>query len=127
MTDRVLIIDDSEDDIEILSRFLAAEGTEVRGVSDSQQAERVFSEFEPDLVLLDLHMPEPDGLEILRRLRAARALLGFLPVVVLTGISDRARATRRWISALTITSPSRSTARRSPCVSGIFLPVAVCT
>jgi signal transduction histidine kinase len=85
VSDRVLIIDDSEDDIEILSRFLGAEGTEVRGVSDSQQAERVFSEFEPDLVLLDLHMPEPDGLEILRRLRAARALLGFLPVVVLTG------------------------------------------
>ena len=85
MSDRVLIVDDSEDDIEILSRFLGTEGIEVRGISDSQQAERVFNEFEPDLVLLDLHMPEPDGLEILRRLRAARALLGFLPVVVLTG------------------------------------------
>ena len=85
MSDRVLIVDDSEDDIEILSRFLGAEGIEVRGVGDSQQAERVFNEFEPDLVLLDLHMPEPDGLEMLRRLRAARALLGFLPVVVLTG------------------------------------------
>jgi len=85
VSDRVLIVDDSEDDIEILSRFLGTEGIEVRGISDSQQAERVFNEFEPDLVLLDLHMPEPDGLEILRRLRAARALLGFLPVVVLTG------------------------------------------
>src|SRR4029077_14243346 len=64
---------------------LAGEGTLVRGLQDSTQAERVFSEFEPDLVLLDLHMAHPDGLELLRRFRKARQKLGFLPVVVLTG------------------------------------------
>ncbi|HEY1162775.1 MAG TPA: HAMP domain-containing sensor histidine kinase [Candidatus Dormibacteraeota bacterium] len=85
MSDRVLIVDDSEDDIEMLQRFLAGEGTVIRGLTDSTQAERVFKEFEPDLVLLDLHMPQPDGLEILRRLRDARGRLGFLPVLVLTG------------------------------------------
>ena len=82
---RVLIVDDSEDDIEMLQRFLAGDETLVRGLQDSTQAERVFAEFEPDLVLLDLHMAQPDGLEILRRLREARQQLGFLPVVVLTG------------------------------------------
>jgi putative two-component system response regulator len=35
-------------------------------------------------VLLDLHMPNPDGLEVLRRLRGVRESLGFLPVIVLT-------------------------------------------
>ena len=85
MSGRILIVDDSEDDIEMLQRFLAGEGAEICGLEDSTQAERVFEEFKPDLVLLDLHMPRLDGFEILRRLRDARSRLGFLPVVVLTG------------------------------------------
>jgi signal transduction histidine kinase len=82
---RVLIVDDHEDDIVMLERFLEAEATEIRGLTDSTQAERVFNEFEPDLVLLDLHMPPPDGFQILQQLRDARRRMGFLPVVVLTG------------------------------------------
>jgi signal transduction histidine kinase len=85
MTSRVLVVDDSEDDIEMIRRFLAGDTTEIRGVTDSTLAEQVFTEFEPDLILLDLHMPQPDGLEILRRIRDARSRLGFLPVLVLTG------------------------------------------
>jgi signal transduction histidine kinase len=85
MSSRVLIVDDSEDDIEMLERFLAGEDTVIRGLRDPNQVEKVFAEFEPDLVLLDLHMPRLDGFEILRRLRDARTRLGFLPVVVLTG------------------------------------------
>jgi signal transduction histidine kinase len=92
MSSRVLVVDDSEDDIEMLRRFLDFDGNVVQGVTDPTQAERVFKEFEPDLVLLDLHMPQPDGLEILKRLREARRRLGFLPVLVLTG--DMGRAAR---------------------------------
>jgi signal transduction histidine kinase len=85
MSSRVLIVDDSDDDIEMLSRFLVNEDTVIEGLTDSTQAERMFKEFEPDLLLLDLHMPQPDGMEILRRLRDARTKLGFAPVLVLTG------------------------------------------
>jgi signal transduction histidine kinase len=85
MSSRVLIVDDNDDDVEMIRRCLDDDATEIRGVTDSTQAERVFTEFEPDLILLDLHMPQPDGLEILRRLRDARGRLGFLPVLVLTG------------------------------------------
>ncbi len=92
MSSRVLIVDDSDDDIEMLRRFLVTEDTVIKGITDSTQTEHVFNEFQPDLVLLDLHMPEPDGMEILRRLRDARGKQGFLPVLVLTG--DVGRATR---------------------------------
>src|SRR3977135_3462654 len=85
MTSRVLIVDDSDETIEMLRSFLADGHTESQGLTDSTQAEQLIKEFEPDLILLDLHMPQPDGLEILRRLRDARGKLSFLPVLVLTG------------------------------------------
>ncbi|HSP10100.1 MAG TPA: hybrid sensor histidine kinase/response regulator [Candidatus Dormibacteraeota bacterium] len=85
MRSRVLVIDDSDDDVVMLERCLAGADTEILGLTDSSQAERAIGDFKPDLVLLDLHMPAPDGLEILRRLRDSRGMLDLLPVVVLTG------------------------------------------
>jgi putative two-component system response regulator len=73
----------------MLEAFLAEEASAIKGVTQSNQVERVFNEFEPDLMLLDLHMPAPDGLEILRNLRSIRESLGFLPVIVLTGDTGR--------------------------------------
>jgi DNA-binding response OmpR family regulator len=86
---RILIVDDDLDNVNMLEAFLADEASSIKGITDSNQVERIFSEFEPDLVLLDLHMPKPDGLEILRNLRSARESLGFLPVIVLTGDTGR--------------------------------------
>ena len=85
MSGRVLIVDDDPADVQMLTNYLAGVVAEVRGLTDSRQVELVFASFQPDLVMLDLHMPEPDGLEVLRRLRSARLSLGFLPVVMLTG------------------------------------------
>ena len=85
MSQRVLIVDDDPANVEMLEAFLSEESDSIRGLTDSKHVERVFAEFGPDIVLLDLHMPDPDGLEILRRLRSVRASLGFLPFVVLTG------------------------------------------
>ncbi len=86
---RVLIIDDEPSNLLLLEAFLADTATEVRALKDSRQVEEVFKEFEPDIVLLDLHMPAVDGLEVLRRLSSARESLGFLPVIVLTADSSR--------------------------------------
>ncbi|HET6310920.1 MAG TPA: response regulator [Candidatus Nitrosotalea sp.] len=85
MTAKILIVDDDPDTAELLVRFVTSDTTETRVVTESAQAERAFEEFEPDLVLLDLHMPDLDGFEVLRRLQGARTALGFLPVIVLTG------------------------------------------
>ncbi len=84
MGSRVLIVDDDPANVELLKAYLAESVDEIVGLTDSRQVEHVFAQFEPDLVLLDLHMPDPDGLELLRRLRGARMSLGFLPVIVLT-------------------------------------------
>ena len=75
MTSRVLIIDDEPANALLLESMLADEpDLEVKSVTDSRRAEQEFLEFEPDIVLLDLHMPKPDGIEILTRLRSAKAL-----------------------------------------------------
>ena len=85
MNGRVLIVDDEPANAELLEGMLAQyPDLMVKSINDSRLAEREFIEFEPDLVLLDLHMPEPDGLELLRRLRGARISLGYLPVIVLS-------------------------------------------
>jgi cyclic di-GMP phosphodiesterase len=89
MTARILIVDDEPANIELLEAYLADVETEIRGVTDSRQVEMAFDEFDPDIVLLDLRMPPPDGLEILQRLRGARLSLGFLPVIVLTADTGR--------------------------------------
>jgi len=85
MTAKVLIVDDDPDNVLLLETFLSQDAESIRTVTDSRLAEQAFNEFVPDIVLLDLHMPDPDGLEILRRLRSVRASLGFIPFVVLTG------------------------------------------
>jgi putative two-component system response regulator len=83
VSDRVLIADNESANIELLKAFLG-NAVESLGVTDSKLIEKAFKEYGPDLLLLDLHMPDPDGLEILRRLRSARASLGFVPVIVMT-------------------------------------------
>ena len=81
---KVLVVDDRDSETELLKAYLEDSVDEVRALTDSRQIEEVFAEFEPDVVILDLHMPDPDGFEVLRRLRGARSSLGFLPVLVLT-------------------------------------------
>jgi putative two-component system response regulator len=82
---RVMIVDDERANVRLLERMLAGWGcADVVGVSDSSRALEAFVEFEPDLVLLDLHMPPPDGYELLAALARATGESSYVPILILT-------------------------------------------
>jgi putative two-component system response regulator len=89
MADRILIVDDDSASTLLLTTVLEEMGAQVLTVKESSAAVGAFYEFEPDLVVLDLEMPAPDGHEILQNLRTPRVFAGYLPVVVLTADTTR--------------------------------------
>ena len=87
---RILVIDDEQANVRLLERMLLSGGfTEVRGVTDPRDAMGLFDELQPDLVMLDLHMPHLDGYAVLDLLRAKLAPGDYLPVLVLTADTTR--------------------------------------
>ena len=81
---RVLIVDDNPDLIWMLQTLLEREGfTEIASTTDPTTAVGTFLAFEPDLVLLDLHMPGVNGLDVLASIKEIAT--DYVPVVMLTG------------------------------------------
>ncbi len=78
---RVLVVDDERTLTELLSMALRYEGWEVRTAGAGAEAVRLAREFRPDVVVLDVMLPDFDGLEVLRRLRGDDA---DVPVLFLT-------------------------------------------
>jgi putative two-component system response regulator len=90
---KILIVDDEPANVALLEEILVEnEFTRFESVTDSKKAFDVCQNFQPDLVLLDLMMPPPDGFTILERLRA-ETYETFLPIVILT--ADTAEETKR--------------------------------
>src|SRR4051812_9193703 len=86
---RVLIIDDNEANLSLLARLLGTMGVrEGAMVSDPRQAAARFVALDPDLVVLDLHMPEIDGFGVLAELSEYIAVGDFRPVLVMTADSQ---------------------------------------
>ena len=67
---RILVVDDNVDSAESLGALLKIMGAEIRVVYDGPSALELVATFVPDVVLLDIGLPEMDGYEIARRLRA---------------------------------------------------------
>ena len=66
----VLVVDDTIENLRLLSSLLEEHGYEVRAVTNGRQALQAAERDPPDLILLDINMPEMDGYEVCRRLRA---------------------------------------------------------
>lgn len=83
----ILLVDDTEANLRVLGALLRAEGWSVAAATRGNQALELISRRLPDLVLLDVMMPEMDGFEVCRRLRAAPATQD-LPVLFITALTD---------------------------------------
>src|ERR1700751_181970 len=66
---RVLVVDDEPSLAELLANVLRYEGWEIQTAGDGRSAVRTAREFRPDAIVLDIMLPDFDGLEVLRRVR----------------------------------------------------------
>lgn len=84
-TQRILVVDDDVRLRALLERYLLEQGFEVRAAADSQQMDRLLERENFSLMVLDLMLPQEDGMSICRRLRAQGSEL---PIVMLTAKGD---------------------------------------
>ena len=94
---RILIVDDEPVNVDLLRRLLERAGfSRIESTNDSRQALDLYVKFRPDLILLDLHMPHRDGLEVMDELNQI-AEASYLPILMLTG-DDTPEAKREALS-----------------------------
>lgn len=87
MRPRILVVDDEEVNLVLLTTKFERIGYEVEKARDGVEALQKVHTFKPDLVLLDVVMPKMDGYETLRHLKS-REDTRYLPVIMLTGKAD---------------------------------------
>ena len=87
MAAHILIVDDSAVVSAMVTRMLSREGYTVQAVNSGQAALELVPSHPPDLILLDVVMPDPDGLEVCRRLKHD-ARTAPIPIILMTGLGD---------------------------------------
>ena len=93
MPGNILVADDEPQNLELLEDLLTAEGYCVATAQDGRSCLEVFAHSRPDIVLLDVHMPDPDGFAVCRMIKADPETR-LVPVVMVTGLTqsnDRVR------------------------------------
>ncbi len=86
-TVNILIVDDAQDNIELLFGLLAGSGYQVRAALNGRAALKAVKKKLPDLILLDIRMPEMDGYEVCRRLKFERKSAQ-IPIVFISGLEE---------------------------------------
>jgi two-component system cell cycle response regulator DivK len=83
MSHSILLVDDNEMNLKLAQDILVASGYEVRAAALGEQAVEMARARRPDLILLDIRLPDIDGLEVLRRLRSFPEMKD-VPIVAMT-------------------------------------------
>ena len=107
----VLAVDDEEHITELLAMGLGFNGFEVERAASGRAALAAVERRRPDLIILDVMLPDLDGFEVARRLRQNERAGTLVPVIFLTARDATADKVEGLRSAWTTTSPSRSPSR----------------
>ncbi|MCK4725274.1 MAG: response regulator, partial [Anaerolineales bacterium] len=93
MADRVLLVDDDPDTLRLVSIMLQRQGYDVGAASSGTQALSMIEKEQPDLILLDVMMPDIDGFEVARRIRSNPSSAN-VPIIMFTAkaqVEDRVK------------------------------------
>lgn len=89
MKERILIVDDEQDILDLLTAALKSEGYEVLSALDGAEGIKLFKKGKPDLIITDVKMPGKNGLDVLRAVKDSES---DVDVIILTGHSDEVTA-----------------------------------
>lgn len=95
---RILVLDDESGIRELLQEHLETEGHRVRVAADGLEGQRVYEEYQPDLLLIDVRVPHGDGIELVEVVRAKKA---DIKVIYITGWLDDRSVESRIVKELT--------------------------
>ncbi|MBO9607452.1 MAG: response regulator transcription factor [Paenibacillaceae bacterium] len=90
---QLLLVEDDRNIAELIQIYLSEEGFSIRHASTGQEMEMLFAEAVPELVILDMRLPDTDGLTLCRHIRAAYRM----PILMLSAVND----TKAKIDAIT--------------------------
>ncbi len=84
---KILIVDDDAKVTTLLQRYLSSAGHEVTAINQSTRAIQAARKIRPDLFILDIMMPQPDGYKLCRLLRAITEFV-HTPILIITALED---------------------------------------
>ncbi len=85
---RLLVVDDDQRNIRVIEAMLGSENYLIEGVGSGADALQKIAREAPDLILMDIMMPEMNGFEMLEKLKAQPGLRN-IPIIVVTSLDDR--------------------------------------
>lgn len=87
MSRKILVVDDNEDILDAIGLVLESEGYEIKTTLQGEEALKIVSEFNPDLILLDVLLSGSDGREIANRLKSDKKT-SKIPVIMISAHPD---------------------------------------
>ncbi len=88
MAKKVLIVEDNELNLKLFADLLTAHGHAIEGVRDGRLVEETARAFGPDLIVMDIQLPNVSGLDLIGRLKADAAL-GDVPIMAVTAFAAK--------------------------------------
>jgi diguanylate cyclase (GGDEF)-like protein len=85
---RVLIVDDHQEMLQVLSKFLRGQGFEIEEASSGEVALEKYNQSKPDVILLDVMLPGISGIDVAKEIRANGKLDEYIPILMLTAKSE---------------------------------------